>query len=224
MQAAAVVQAAPAVAGPVAPVRAAAGGKAPRRAVAVHRKPAPAAGPVVAKPVETPAMPVAEPPVTAAAPAAAVSAPAPAPVNGSVFGLPRIAFAAAAPARWMPAPVRTATPPPPMPAPPAAAMLAVQGVRDAGRQQLLQMFHRQAALWPPPGDGGEGDCTVALDAPLRCDSPALGQVLGAQAGPLGGLLQAYQGLEPHTPHTPALAIAFREGRYRVAIRLADGPR
>lgn len=214
MQAAAVAQASPAAAATVAPVRAVAGGKASRRAVAVHRKPVPAAGPVAAKPVETPAMPVAEPPVSAAVPAA------PAPVDGSVFGLPRIGFAAASPARWMPA-VRTAAAPVAVPVPPPAAMLAAQGMRDAARQHLLQMFHRQVAQWPLPGDGGDGDCTVALNEPPHCDSPALGQVLGAQAGPLGGLLQAYQGLEPRTQ---ALAIAFREGRYRVAIHLTDGPR
>jgi hypothetical protein len=221
MQAAAVAQAAPA-AGPVAQGRTPAGGKALRRAVAAHRKPAPAAA--VAQPVETPAalpaIPVAEPPV-AAAPAAAASAAAQAAIDGSVFGLPRIAFAVASPARWMPPAVRTAAAPIAAPAPPPAAMQAAQGARDIGRQQLLQRLHHQMALWPLPGDAGNGDCTVALDEPLHCDSPALGQALLAQAGPLGGLLQAHHGLEPRTQ---ALAIVFREGRYRVAFHLAGGPR
>jgi hypothetical protein len=216
MQAAAVAQAVPAVAGPVAPLRTTAGGKALRRAVAAHRQPAPAAAVAVAKPMDTPAAP----PV-AAAPAAAASAAVQAAIDGSVFGLPRIAFAGASPARWMPPAVRTAAAPLAAPAPPPAAMQAAQAARDIGRQQLLQRLHHQMALWPVPGDGGNGDCTVALEEPLHCDSPALGQALLAQAGPLGGLLQAHHGLEPRTQ---ALAIAFREGRYRVAFHLAGGPR
>jgi hypothetical protein len=220
MQAAAVAQAVPAVAGPAAPLRTPAGGKALRRAVAAHRQRAPApavaVAVAVARPMDTPAAP----PV-AAAPAAAASAAVQAAIDGSVFGLPRIAFAGASPARWMPPAGRTGAAPLAAPAPPPAAMQAVQAARDIGRQQLLQRLHHQMALWPLPGDGGNGDCTVALEEPLHCDSPALGQALLAQAGPLGGLLQAHHGLEPRTQ---ALAIAFREGRYRVAFHLAGGPR
>ena len=154
------------------------------------------------------------PPPVAATPPANPSGEA---IDGSVFGLPRIGFAGAAPARWV-APPSTPMPPPPMP---DFARIAQAQAREAARSQIVVGLERQVNGWQRPSDTSDGECALQAQAerPLSCDSDALLQVVSAQAATLSALLDAYRSLDPHAG---SLQIAYTQGRYHVRLgTLAD---
>jgi hypothetical protein len=141
------------------------------------------------------------------------------PVDGSVFALPRIAFASAAPARWMaPAqPVPAAPPPPPL------LQMQAQAARAAGLAQIMSTLQQQVAAWTAPSDAGDGTCLLAAQPPshLDCDNDSLLQLVGDRVAMLSGLLDAYRRMEPRAA---SLSIALAQGRYRVSLGVANEPR
>ena len=175
----------------------------------------PAAEPAVVRHAVRPRAPAT---ATASKPPRAVAvAAAPAEViDGSVFGLPRIGFAAAAPARWM-APQQAA---PSLPPPIPLLKMQAQAARDAGLAQIMSALQQQVSAWQMPQDAGDAACS--LDAqpqrPLACDSDALLQIVGERVMMLSGLLDAYRRMEPRAA---SLSIAFVQGRYRVSLAMAS---
>ena len=138
-------------------------------------------------------------------------------IDGSVFGLPRIGFTGAAPARWV-TPPSTPMPPPPMP---DFARIAQAQARESARSQIVVGLERQVNGWDRPSDASDGACALQAQAevPLRCDSDALLQVVSAQAAPLSALLDAYRSLDPRAG---SLEIAYTQGQYHVRLGpLAD---
>ncbi len=137
-------------------------------------------------------------------------------IDGSVFGLPRIGFAAPAPARWMAPQPPAPTMPPPVP----LLQMQAQAARDAGLAQIMSALQQQVSAWQTPQDAGDAACS--LDAqpqrPLACDSDALLQVVGERVTMLSGLLDAYRRMEPRAA---SLSIAFVQGRYRVSLAMAS---
>ena len=146
-------------------------------------------------------------------PAAPMAPPAAAkPIDGSVFGMPRIGFASASSTRWM------TPPPPPLPLAHAGPSLAAQlhAARQAGREQIVSALQRRVAALSPPTDAAEAACALhaSPEARLDCDSDALRQVVSAQSAALSGMLDAYRGTDPGAH---SLSIAYSQGRYHVSL-------
>jgi len=138
-------------------------------------------------------------------------------IDGSVFGMPRIGFAGAAPARWV------ATPAPGMPSPPMPdfARIAQAQAREAARSQIVAGLERQVNGWERPSEASDGACALQAQAevPLSCDSDALLQIVSAQATTLSALLDAYRSLDPRAG---SLQIAYTQGQYHVRLgQVAD---
>ena len=143
--------------------------------------------------------------VPAAAPAPRGSAP-----DGSVFGLPQIAFAAtrapAVRAEGVAAPTAM-----------QAALFTQQrmqaaAARDAARAQLHAALQRELAAWPQLDHAAI--CRVHATG-TDCDDDALRPQLLTRVDALQALLAAMRQFEPNAD---ALTIEFRDGRYRGAAQ------
>jgi hypothetical protein len=161
---------------------------APAHAAPVHASPAPRSKRVARR------APIAVTPV----PAAIV--PVAAPVDGAVFGLPRIGYGATAPGA-----VRTV-------APAAVAWAAAStDAHDTLRRQIAEHAQRQLAALPPaPADGR---CTLAdaTEPQLQCDSDHLSAALGDHAPSLARLVAAHQRGAQGAP----AVLEAQAGRYRL---------
>ena len=150
-------------------------------------------------------------------PAKAIVAPATSPLpprdavpDGSVFGLPRIAFASI---RAAAAPIDGDTVPSAM----QAALLAQQrtqvaAAHDAARAQLHAALQRELGAWPALDR--TVTCRVRTSG-AECDDDALRAQLLARADALQALLAALRQFEPQAD---ALTIEFRDGRYHGAAQ------
>jgi hypothetical protein len=155
---------------------------APRRAAAVPR---------VKRVARRAAHAVAPPPVVV---------PVAAPVDGAVFGLPRIGYGATTSGAMQAV------------APAAVAWTAEStGAHDALRRQIAEHVQRQLfALPPAPADGR---CTLADagEPQLRCNSDQLTTALGDHAPSLARLVAAHQRSLPGMP----VVLEAQAGRYRL---------
>ena len=167
------------------------------RAVAV-RKPA-----VVAEPSPPPAT---EPTV--------VSVPVEEAIRGVAFGPPRIGFAGVPRKRWVAPPQEPVAMA--VPRPDVARLAQAHAAREAGRSQIVDALHRQSSQWQLPSDAHDGACALHAEpeAHLACDSDTLMAALAPQEAVLAALLKTYRGMDPGAS---GLAIAYAEGRYRLAI-------
>lgn len=180
----------------------------------------------VAKPrVDAPAaVPVRAPEAVATARDAAVAdAPVPPadPINGAVFGLPHIGFAAGAVSTgWM----RIARPPasPAQAAPPDPSALAnLHAQREARRAQLTAALDQRIGALPAPVGDRDGSCALGTPAArLECDNAALHDAVMPQAAALSGLLQAYRSIDSRVG---GLSIGFSNGRYEVSLAWDAAP-
>ena len=179
--------------------------------------PAATAQPVVvrqAQPTRNVAQNVAPPsvrtePVEVPVPVAAKVAP---PIDGSVFGMPRIGLAGMSTSR------SSVSPPPIYPGPNPLAQM--QAARDAGRAQIVSALERQVNALQAPVDVSDAACSLqaTADAQVSCDSDALRDIVSPQTPTLSGLLVAYRSIDPRAS---SLAIAYVQGRYRVSLGLAE---
>jgi len=156
-----------------------------------------------------PALPIRTETVKVSAPMAADVA---APIDGSVFGMPRIGFPGASASR-------SATPGPPNYAGPNP-MAQMQAARDAGRAQIVSALEQQLNALQVPVDAIEAACSLPAtpDAQVSCDNDSLREIVGPRTPALSGLLVAYRSVEPRAS---SLAIAYSQGRYRVSLGLSE---